>query len=297
MSAPEESMADGDRPGRVLLVTGMSGAGKSSVLKVLEDLGYEAVDNLPLTLLESLIGPGRPFARPVAIGVDIRTRDFGVARLSRELDRLRKIDGLDVQLVFVDCDDDVLGRRFTETRRRHPLAVDRPLTDGFRDERVILGEVREQANVVLDTTTFTPVDLRAEVSARFAPDDRVGLRIIVMSFAYARGVPRGADLVFDVRFLRNPHYVESLRPLTGSNPEVGAYIAGDPDFDSFFDKLMAMMLPLLPRYEREGKSYLTIAIGCTGGRHRSVFVADRVAQALRRSGFPVSQRHRDLAVR
>jgi len=284
---------DGCR-GRVLIVTGMSGAGKSSVLKALEDQGFEAVDNLPLPLLEALVRPEAGFVRPVAIGVDIRTRDFGVARLGRELSRLRSHDELDVDLVFVDCDDDVLNRRFTETRRRHPLAVDRPLADGIRDERVVLESVREWADQIVDTTTFNLSDLKAELGARFALDRPPGLHIIVTSFSFARGLPRGADLVFDVRFLANPHYENALRPLTGRDAAVADFLSTADGFETFFDNLGALVLPLLPRYEREGKSYLTIAIGCTGGRHRSVYVAERLGETMRDKDWPVSIRHRDI---
>ena len=285
--------ATGPNEARVLLISGMSGAGKSSVLGALEDIGYEAVDNLPLTLLERLVSPDGGFDRPVAIGVDIRTRDFDAARLAQEAERLKGILGLDAQLVFVDCNDDVLQRRFTETRRRHPLAIDRPVTDGIRDERAALLPVRERADLIVDTTTYTLGDLRDALSQSFALGRRAGLNVIVMSFAYSRGLPRGADLVFDVRFLRNPHYDESLRPLTGLDSTVGEFVSKDEGFDSFFDKLVAMLLPLLPRYEREGKSYLTIAVGCTGGRHRSVFVAEHLAARLGEER-PVTVRHRDL---
>jgi UPF0042 nucleotide-binding protein len=278
----------------VVLVTGMSGAGKSSALKALEDHGYEAVDNLPLTLLGALVLGGRGLDHPTAIGVDIRTRDFGVARLEREIDRLKDSTELEVQLLFIDCDDETLGRRFTETRRRHPLAVDRPLADGIRDERAVLHAVRERADLVIDTTPYNLADLRADLTARLATHRAPGLNVVINSFAYGGGLPRGADLVFDVRFLKNPYYDTSLRPLTGLDTAVGDFIAASPGFGPFFDNLTALMLPLLPRYEREGKSYLTIALGCTGGRHRSVYVAERLAAAIRAAGVPVTVRHSGL---
>ncbi|MCP4330429.1 MAG: RNase adapter RapZ [Alphaproteobacteria bacterium] len=281
----------------VLLITGMSGAGRSSVLRALEDQGYEAVDNLPLTLLETLVHSEKELSRPAAIGVDIRTRDFGVARLTREIDRLKNTPGLDVMLIFIDCDDEVLGRRFTETRRRHPLAMDRPLADGIRDERIVLNAVRERADLVIDTTTSSLADLRSDLAHRFARDYTPGLNVIVTSFSYGKGLPRGADLVFDVRFLDNPYYDSALRPLTGLDQRVAEFIAESPGFKTFFDNLTELLLPLLPRYEREGKSYLTIAAGCTGGRHRSVYVAERLAATLRQTGVPVTVRHRDLSHR
>jgi UPF0042 nucleotide-binding protein len=279
---------------RVLLVTGMSGAGKSSALKTLEDLGYEAVDNLPLSLLAALISPGRAFARPLAIGVDIRTRDFGVAPFIQELDELIANPEIDVSLLFLDCDDEVLRRRFTETRRRHPLADDRPVTDGIRLERVRLARLRERADAVIDTTDFKPADLRRALEENFSPTRRPGLAIFVTSFAYGLGLPREADLVVDVRFLQNPHYDPVLKPLTGRDVAVGDFIRRDAGFAPFLDNLKRLLAPLLPRYEQEGKSYLTIAVGCTGGRHRSVFVAEQLGDWLAGQGQRVRVLHRDV---
>jgi UPF0042 nucleotide-binding protein len=279
---------------RVLLVTGMSGAGKSSALKALEDLGYEAVDNLPLSLLSALISPGRAFARPLAIGVDIRTRDFGVAPFIQELDELMADPAIDVSLLFLDCDDEVLRRRFTETRRRHPLADDRPVTDGIRLERVRLARLRERADAVVDTTDFKPADLRRALEENFSPACRPGLAIFVTSFAYGRGLPREADLVVDVRFLQNPHYDPALRPMTGRDAAVGAFIRRDSGYAPFLNNLKRLLKPLLPRYEHEGKSYLTVAVGCTGGRHRSVYVAEQLGAWLAGQGQRVRVLHRDV---
>ncbi len=280
----------------VVLVTGMSGAGRSTALKVLEDLGYEAVDNLPLSLLTSLIRPGEAGgdARPLAIGIDIRTRNFGVAPVIDEIDRLIAEDGLDVRTLFLDCDDDVLQRRYTETRRRHPLAEDRPVPDGIRLERQLLSRLRDRADAVIDTSSKTHWDLKNQVSERFGFGDKTDLGVNVTSFSYRQGLPREADLVFDVRFLTNPHYDDKLRGLTGEDPEVGAYVNADPDFAAFFDSLTSMLDVSLPRYEAEGKSYLTIAVGCTGGRHRSVYTARRVAEWLENQGRRVHLHHRDV---
>ena len=286
-----------EAPGRrrpIVLVTGMSGAGKTSALKALEDIGYEAVDNLPLGLLERLLEPHAGEAGALAIGIDIRTRDLDSSAFSRQFDSLLAQAELDVTLVFLDCDDDVLGRRFTETRRRHPLATDRPVNDGIRLERQRLAWLRERADLVVDTTLNAPSELKRRLTGHFGLDESRGLRLFVTSFAYRRGLPREADLVFDVRFLANPHYEPELQPLSGRDAKVADFIAADSAFAPFFGSLVAMLEGLIPAYEREGKSYLTIALGCTGGRHRSVFVAERLAASLGDKGWPASVGHRDL---
>lgn len=279
---------------RVVLVTGLSGAGRSSTLKILEDLGYEAVDNLPLSLLASLVRPGDQIVRPLAIGVDIRTREFAAGSLLEEIDRLMRQRGVEVRLLFIDCENEVLQRRFTETRRRHPLADDRPISDGIKRERELMRRLRERADVVIDTTDMKLGDLKRALQGHYGLDRSPGLALAVVSFAYHDGVPREADLVIDARFLENPHYVPELRPLTGKDPKVAAYVEKDPSFEPFLIGLEAWLAPLLPRYEREGKSYLTIAIGCTGGRHRSVVVAERIAAWLGERGQQVTLRHRDI---
>ena len=290
------AVADGPQAGatsRVLVVTGMSGAGRSTALKVLEDLGYEAVDNLPLSLVPSLVSH-RPHSAPLALGADVRTRDFGVSALADTLDRLALEGGARPAVVFLDCGDDRLVERFTETRRRHPLASDRPVIDGIRLERQYVSPLRDRADLVIDTTDLSLADLKRVLHGHFALDRSPGIALSVISFSYRHGLPRDADIVFDARFLRNPHYVPVLKPQTGLDPEVGAYVAGDPDFPGFFRDLSALVDSLLPRFEREGKSYLTIAIGCTGGRHRSVYLAERLAAWLGERGRAVSVRHRDL---
>ncbi|MBX6369985.1 MAG: RNase adapter RapZ [Rhodospirillales bacterium] len=269
--------------GRLVLVTGMSGAGRSTALKALEDLGYEAVDNLPLSLLPSLSDAGGP----VAVGIDVRTRGFAPNEVLATLPT-------NVSVVFLDADDELLRRRYTETRRPHPLAFDRPVIDGIRLERQLVSALRDRASLVIDTSTLSVAELRRILAGHFALDAPAGIAVFVRSFAYRRGLPPDADLVFDVRFLENPHYDPALRPLTGLDPAVGARIAADPGFEDFFERLTGLLRPLLPRYANEGKTYLTIAVGCTGGRHRSVYVAERLAEWLRREGQRVSVGHRDL---
>ncbi len=287
-----QGAAAADR-GRLLVVTGLSGAGRTTTLKILEDLGYEAVDNLPLPFLSGLAGNMLGAGRALAIGVDSRTRDFTAFALSDRLDRLKSELPFDVRLVFLDCADESLRRRFTETRRRHPLALDRPVADGIRQERHLLTSLRNRADLVIDTSDFTAGDLRRVLRGHFALNRRAGLAFSVLSFSYRQGLPREADLVFDVRFLKNPHYDPALRALTGRDPEVSGFIEGDSAYAPFFAALTGLLQPLLPCFEREGKSYVTIAIGCTGGRHRSVFVAERLAAWLAAQDRMVSVRHRD----
>ncbi len=283
----------------VVLVTGLSGAGKSTVLRAFEDMGYEAVDNLPLALLPNLVGiaddnPEHVPAHAVAVGIDTRTRAFRPDRFDAELARLRKRRDLNLTLVFLDCSSDVLARRFTETRRRHPLAVDRPVIDGIARERTAMETVRAHADYVFDSTDLTARDLKRIVARTFAAPEDGRMTVSVSSFAFPQGLPRDADLVFDVRFLKNPHYVAHLSPLTGKNAEVALYIEADPAYHLFLQKLEDLLTSLLPLYQREGKAYLTIAFGCTGGRHRSVMVAERIGELLRAQGMRVNVLHREL---
>lgn len=302
----DKSVSCGDGPDEaaghldVLLLTGMSGAGKTSALKALEDMGFEAIDNVPLSLLGSLVRP-RPFGpgagesrQPIAIGVDIRTRDFGAETFSRVLERLLGEDGVAVRVLFLDCDDDQLRRRYAETRHRHPLAVDRPVRDGIAHERRLLAPLRDLADIVIDSSELSLGELKRALDGHCGLSRRQGLSVFVTSFAFRRGLPREADLVFDVRFFANPHYDPALRPLTGRDKAVADYIAADEGFPRFFESLCHLLEPLLPRYVEEGKSYLTIAVGCSGGQHRSVFVAEKVAHWLESMGTRVHLSHREL---
>jgi UPF0042 nucleotide-binding protein len=280
---------------RLVLVTGLSGAGRATALKALEDLGYEAVDNLPLSLLADLARPSASAQdRPLALGLDVRTRGFAIAPFLAELERLRGRADLRPQLLFLDCDNDVLLRRYTETRRRHPLAADRPVIDGIVEERRVLAPWREAADLVIDTSLLTAADLKRLLGGHFAAAQSDRLNLFVVSFSYRRGLPREADLVFDCRFLANPHYVAALQPLDGRAKAVRDYVAADPGYSEFINGIKALISPLLPRFEKEGKSYLTVAVGCTGGRHRSVCVAEELAPWLGRQGASVSLAHRDL---
>lgn len=287
----------GDRSGTdLVLVTGMSGAGRSTALAVLEDLGFEAVDNLPLAFLGRLARSVRddPRSPPVAIGVDIRNRDFGVESLRAEVATLQEAGELHVTVLFLDCSDDELQRRYTETRRRHPLAADRPVADGIRSERRAIAALAETADLTVDTTGLTVWDFKRRMQAVFGQGRSAGTAITVMSFSFRRGIPREADMVFDVRFLTNPHYDPALRDKTGQEADVAAAIRADPDCAGFLDDLKRMLTRILPRQEAEGKSYLTIAFGCTGGRHRSVFMAETLTEWLTGTGRSAFRFHRDL---
>lgn len=287
-------------PAHILLVTGMSGAGKSTVLRTLEDLGWEVVDNLPLLLLDRLLATEQPSAieagsRPLALGIGAQTRDFDPEGIVQRIKRMREETGDDIGVLFLDCAGGELERRFSETRRRHPLALDRPVTDGIARERELLAPLRRWANRLIDTTDLSANELAQQVRSTFTRDGVSGPTLAIKSFGFARGLPRDADLVFDMRFLRNPHWDEKLRPHTGLDADVGAYIAEDPAYADALAAIEALILQLLPRYRAEGKSYVTIAFGCTGGRHRSVHVAERVARRLRDAGFSPTVSHRDLA--
>lgn len=284
-------------PQRLLLVTGLSGAGKSTALKTLEDVGWEVVDNLPLALLDNLLAtpPSRGAgSRPLAIGVDSRTRGFDARRIVRHIKRLASDFEYPVETLYLDCAGAELLRRYSETRRRHPMAPDRPATDGIAAERELMETMRRWAEHVIDTTDTDVNRLQQQIRARFAADETAPTLGIV-SFGFARGLPRNADLVFDMRFLKNPHWQPGLRELTGTDRRVADHIATDEAYAGALDKIEDLILTLLPRYEAEGKSYVTVAFGCTGGRHRSVHVAERVAARLRSEGFSPTVEHRDLA--
>lgn len=277
---------------RVVFVTGPSGAGRSTAINVFEDLGFDTIDNLPLSLFDRVVsGPG---SMPrLALGVDVRNRDFSASALVGALDGVTVGDQV-VELLFLDCTTDVLLRRYSETRRRHPLAPTSAPEDGIAKERELLGAIRERADHLIDTTHMTPHDLKADIGRRFAEDGVAELVLSIESFSYKRGLPRGVDMIFDVRFLANPHWQAELRALDGRAPSVAAYVEADTRFDEFFTKLRDLVESLLPAFKAEGKTYLSVGLGCTGGQHRSVAVAEKLAQALAETGLQVSTRHREL---
>ena len=288
-------------PKRILLVTGLSGAGKSTALRTLEDAGWEVVDNLPLSLLEHLLST--PIAkgtakgrRPLAIGIDSRTRDFDADRIVQQIKRLTTDHSFPIETLYFDCGGSELLRRYSETRRRHPLAPDRPAEDGVARERNLTAALRLAADAVLDTTDFKPADLRDELRRRYGEEGNE-LVVTLTSFGFARGISRTADLVFDLRFLPNPHWIDALRPLTGADAPVADYVAAQDGWDEFMGRTEELLAFLLPRYWEAGKAYVGVAFGCTGGRHRSVAAALAMGQRLRARGFSPNIRHRDLALR
>lgn len=284
----------------ILLVSGLSGAGKSTALRTLEDMGWEVVDNLPLVLLDRLLetplsaGHEGGHDRPLAIGIDARTRGFDAALIVNRIKALRDRHEHQVETLFLDCSDTELERRYAETRRRHPLALDRPAADGIGRERELTEPLRRWASQLIDTTSFTTNGLQQEMRARFSRDGLSDPVLTILSFGFSRGVPRNADLMFDMRFLRNPYWEEALRMQTGLDEAVAAYIAQDPAYEDAVTQIEQLLATLLPRYAQAGKAYITIAFGCTGGRHRSVHVASRVAKHLQAAGFSPTILHRNI---
>ncbi len=296
-----EDEGNGSDKQRVLLVTGMLGAGKTTVLRVLEDLGWEIVDNFPIRLLDGLIEStpetGHDGRTPLAIGFDSRTRGFNPQRIIAQVKALEGRGNIELTTLFLDCSSKELERRYNETRRRHALASDAPVSTGVRAEREVLAPLRRWADLLIDTTEFSANDLQRVIREQFASGAPEELTITVSSFGFSRGMPPVADLVFDMRFLENPHWNPDLRPLTGMDQAVGDHIRKDPAYAEAFTRIRDLLFLLLPRYRAQGKAYVHIAFGCTGGRHRSVFTAEQIAAALREAGFSPTLLHRNLGSR
>jgi len=284
------SEGPGHEAPRLVLVTGLSGAGKNSILRALEDLGFETMDNPPLGALEDLI---KYAERNLAIGVDARSRGFDAQVVLDTLERLRQNAGLRTELVYATADDAALLSRYTETRRRHPLAQNGKVSDGIALERALTEKLRQAADLLVDTSTLKLPALR-QLIEQSCGAGCPGLSISLVSFGFPHGLPREADVVFDARFLRNPYYVEKLRPMTGLEAAVGEFIETDPDLAPFFAHITGMVDFLLPRFVQEGKKYATIAIGCTGGQHRSVYLIERLAAHIGRMGWRVGINHREI---
>ena len=278
---------------RLVLVTGPSGAGRSTAIDVLEDLGYEAIDNLPLSLVPRLLdGPARP--TPLALGLDVRNRDFSASAVIELIDGLTRHPGHAPEVLYVDCDSTTLVRRFNETRRRHPLAGAGAPLDGIQAEKDLLEPIKVRADVLVNTSEMSPHDLKAELARFFETDPGERLAVSVQSFSYKRGVPRGIDMMFDCRFLENPHWDPQLRSLDGRDAAVQRFVQDDPRFDEFARRVRDLILFVLPAHLAEGKTHLAIGFGCTGGKHRSVTMTEIMSQALAEQGWQVSKRHREL---
>ncbi|MBH9580327.1 RNase adapter RapZ [Staphylococcus felis] len=285
----------------LLIVTGLSGAGKSLVIQSLEDLGYFCVDNLPPILLPKfveLMEQGNPSMQKVAVGIDLRGREF-FRYLVREIDAIQSRKDVIVDVIFVDAKTSKLISRYKETRRKHPLQEQSDLTlvEAIHEERNLLSEVRSLANYTIDTTELTPKALRKRVNAYFNTANKSTFTINVSSFGFKHGIQIDADLVFDVRFLPNPYYVEELRPLTGMDEEVYKYVMKWKETNTFYEKLLDLLLFMIPGYKKEGKSQLVIAIGCTGGQHRSVALAQRLSEELKQTyDYNIYVHHRDAHI-
>lgn len=278
----------------LVLVTGPSGAGRSTAIAVLEDLGFESIDNLPLRLLPTLLGSKDATDRPMALGIDVRNRDFSVSALIETIDTLSAERGSALSVLYIDCSAEVLIRRFSETRRRHPLAPAESPAIGVQRELDLIQPIRARSDTLIDTSDMNVHQLREEVEQWYGTDGQRELAISVQSFSYKRGLPRGIDMVFDCRFLSNPYWNPDLRALDGRDAAVQAHVSADPRYAPFFERVAGMMELLLPAYEEEGKSHLSVAFGCTGGQHRSVTLAESLAADLAREGRQVSVRHREL---
>jgi RNase adapter protein RapZ len=278
---------------QLVLVTGPSGAGRSTAINALEDLGFEVIDNLPLSLVPRLTD-GPPIGRPIGLGIDVRNRDFNATALIELIDQLTRDPRVSLEVIYLDCSVSELIRRYSQTRRRHPLAPMETPSEGIDREIDLLAPIRVRADHLIDTTEMSPHDLKAEIGLRFGRNDSERMAVSVQSFSYKRGLPRGLDMVFDCRFLSNPYWQEELRDKNGRDPDVASYIQTDPLFADFFEKLRDLLFLLLPAQSNEGKAHLAIGFGCTGGQHRSVAVAEKLGNVLAEAGWPVSKRHREL---
>lgn len=278
---------------RLILITGPSGAGRSTALHALEDLGFEGIDNLPFSLIPRLID-GPALGRPIALGVDVRNREFNATAVIELIDTLTRDPRVALDVLYLDCAPAVLISRYSETRRRHPLAEAATPAEGIEREMDLLAPIRVRADHLVDTSDMSPHDLKAEIGQWYDRGQGHRLALSVQSFSYKRGLPRGLDMVFDCRFLANPYWNPALRGKDGREPLVAAHIEQDPRFKEFFQKLQDLVLMLLPAQLDEGKAHLAIGFGCTGGQHRSVAVAEKLAKVLAEAGWQVSRRHREL---
>ncbi len=280
---------------KLLLITGMSAAGKSLALKSLEDMRYETLDNIPLDFLQAIAGSAAQ-KRSLAVGVDTSSDEFSVEKFKKVIDPIRKNAAIDFKLVFLDCDDHVLSRRLSAEGRGHPLLPDRSIMDGIRHEREMLSPLMDMADLVVDSSQHEDMEFRHFFASHFGREKQKR-SVVVTSFSFNRGVPREADFLFDVRFLKNPHYEPDMTAMTGLDEKVGQYIETDADFQVFYERLTSFLHLVMPRHinrERANRHIITLAVGCTGGRHRSVFVTEKLGGFMKKQGYEVTVRHRDI---
>ena len=278
---------------KLILVSGPAGAGRTTAIRSLEDIGFEAIDNLPLDLVKSVLKPKKASSK-IAIGLDTRGRDFSVEGLLDLLNSLSGLEHVDFELLYLSCTMEVLLRRYSETRRRHPLADGKTPHAAIEQELILLEPIRNKADIFIETSELSPHDLKARIKKLFLNSEANLLSISLKSFSYKRGLPRGADTTLDCRFLKNPHWQEELRDKTGLEPAVSEFVASDPKFSEFIERVTKLLLFLLPSFKEEGKSSVEIGFGCTGGVHRSVAVTETVAKKLADSGWNVSIKHREI---
>ncbi len=286
-------MNEGYQDMHVLLITGPAGSGRTTAINALEDAGFEAIDNIPLSLAPRLF-EGPKLDKPLALGIDTRNRDFSIDGLLDAISAIQSTKCIKLDLLYLDCSVDVLLRRFSETRRRHHLAPSGSALEGIHRDIDLMQPVRSRSDFLIDTTELSPNELRAEITQRFSGKRGEEMAIVVQSFSYKRGAPRGLDIMFDCRFLRNPHWDKDLRIKTGLNEEVQAYIAEDENFAPFCSKILGLADLVVPAHKVEGRSHLSIGFGCTGGKHRSVTIAENVCRELHLRGWHVTIRHQEL---
>ena len=286
-------MNEGYQDMHVLLITGPAGSGRTTAINALEDAGFEAIDNIPLSLAPRLF-EGPKLDKPLALGIDTRNRDFSIDGLLDAISAIQSTKCIKLDLLYLDCSVDVLLRRFSETRRRHHLAPSGSALQGIHRDIDLMQPVRSRSDFLIDTTELSPNELRAEITQRFSGKRGEEMAIVVQSFSYKRGAPRGLDIMFDCRFLRNPHWDKDLRIKTGLNEEVQAYVSEDENFAPFCSKILGLADLVVPAHKVEGRSHLSIGFGCTGGKHRSVTIADNICRELHLRGWHVTIRHREL---
>ncbi len=279
-----------DHNNQLIIITGASGAGRTTAINVFEDVGFESVDNIPISMIDSLVF-GKTRNKNLALGVDIRTREFSPENLRKLLSKYKKIE---VKIIFLDCDSNKLLRRFNETRRSHPLSGVKSLSEALAEEMEYLQPIKEFANIIIDTTDYSPKDLREELLSNLSITEIKKFSVLLESFSYKNGLPRNFDMIFDCRFLKNPYWISYLKELDGRDKKVQDFVSSSREFKIFFSKVLSLINFLIPQVQKEGKSQFSIGFGCTGGQHRSVVFVNMLSNKLNSDGQNVISNHRDL---